>query len=111
MAGRAKKLLGRAGGAQTVRGAGPGTGANAGTVERKGQVGEVRIERRESAPKPMPGGIRKPESFVFEGHRASSTQGNKHLRLGGGGGGKKSKGKPRTRSANRGAEWKKKGGK
>jgi len=109
MAGRAKKLLGRAGGAQTVRGAGPGTGANAGMVERKGHVGEVRIEQL--APKPMPGGIRKPESFVFEGHRASSTQGNKHLRLGGGGGGKKSKGKPRTRSANRGADWKKKGGK
>ncbi|KAI9719193.1 MAG: Nucleolar protein 12 [Chrysothrix sp. TS-e1954] len=51
--------------------------------------------------------IKRPEAFVFEGHRASSTQGNRGLRLGGAG---RRKGKrPETRSTRRAAAWKSKG--
>jgi len=48
-----------------------------------------------------PNELRKPESYVFEGHRASSTSGKAGLKLG-----RKSKGKPSTRSARRGASYK-----
>lgn len=48
------------------------------------------------------------ESFVFEGHRASSKQGKSGLKLGGG---KKKGGKPTNRSSKRGAAWKAGGGK
>jgi nucleolar protein 12 len=55
--------------------------------------------------------MRTPESIVFEGYRASSKSGTpRDLKLGSSGGGKK-KGKPRTRGAKRGGEWKKAGGK
>lgn len=47
--------------------------------------------------------IRPPESFVFEGHRASAKQGKSGLKLGKGG---KKKGKPTTRSARRGTAFK-----
>lgn len=52
--------------------------------------------------------IRAPESFIFEGHRASSKQGKQGLKLGGA---KKKSGKPTTRSSKRGAAWKSGGGK
>ena len=78
-AGRAKKLLGKAGAATTGRDDALGAGK-----------------------------ILRPESFVFEGHRASKTAGNRHLKPGGSG---KKKGKPRNRSAMRGEAWKSKGAK
>lgn len=54
-----------------------------------------------------PPGVRAPESFVFEGHRASSKSGKSGLKLGG----KGKKGKPTTRSSKRGSAWKASGGK
>lgn len=54
-----------------------------------------------------PPGVRGPESFVFEGHRASSKSGKSGLKLGG----KGKKGKPTTRSSKRGTAWKATGGK
>lgn len=92
--GRAKKLLGRAGAARggdrtTAR----RTGANDTPVGKAGFNGAA---------------VRKPESFVFEGYRASSSQGNSGVKLGRAGGGKK-KGRPTDRSAKRGAAWKTKG--
>ncbi|KAB8303570.1 hypothetical protein EYC80_004973 [Monilinia laxa] len=100
--GRATKLLGKAGGAKFKK-----TGANDTTLGSRGHKpatgdGEVKSGMA---------GIKAPESFVFEGYRASASKGKpKDLKLGGKGGGKK-KGKPRTRSSNRGAEWKKRGSK
>ncbi|EON62036.1 hypothetical protein W97_01255 [Coniosporium apollinis CBS 100218] len=91
LAGRAGKLLGRAGAAQVLKGqqrpeSGKGIGIGA--------------------------GIRAPEGFVFEGHRASSKQGKSGLKLGGAGKKKgKGKGKPTTRSSRRGEAWKAQGGK
>lgn len=93
--GRAKKLLGRAGAAATARDS-RGTASNSVAIGQRGDGG-----------KPA---IRAPETFVFEGHRASSTQGKGALRLGKGKGGKKKAGKPRDRSAKRGAAWKAQGG-
>jgi len=81
-AGRAGKLLGRAGAAQ-VRGG-----------ESKLGSGGTQIN----------GIPRTPESIVFEGHRAS--QGTASVKMGGSG---KKQGKPRTRSSRRGAEFKAKG--
>jgi nucleolar protein 12 len=52
------------------------------------------------------GAFKTAESFVFEGHRASSKQGNSGLKLGG-----KRKGKPSNRSTKRAAAWKNAGGK
>lgn len=85
--GRAAKLLGRAGAA-----------------------GMKSATQSNTTPLGAKGTIKAPESFVFEGHRASSSQGNKGLRLGKGSG-KKKDGRPRNRSAKRGAEWKKKAAK
>jgi nucleolar protein 12 len=56
-------------------------------------------------------GFKRPEAFVFEGHRATQKQGNTGLKLGGKGGGKYKKGpqkqgKPTDRSAKRGAAFK-----
>jgi nucleolar protein 12 len=81
MQGRAGKLLGRAGAAQLRRGGGPGNG--------------------------LAQSIRKPENFVFEGHRASSKQGNSGLKLGKAGGKKKGI----SRSRKRAQAWKAGGGK
>ncbi|KAI9647353.1 Nucleolar protein 12 [Ciborinia camelliae] len=100
--GRATKLLGKAGGAKFKK-----TGANDTTLGTRGDKpasgnGEIKSGLA---------GIKAPENFVFEGYRASASKGKpKDLKLGGKGGGKK-KGKPRTRSSNRGAEWKKRGSK
>ena len=63
--------------------------------------------------------VRPPESFVFEGHRAASGDDTRAIKrpkktaanLGGGKKGKEKKGKPKTRSAKRGGEWKARGGK
>ncbi|EDN96768.1 hypothetical protein SS1G_01694 [Sclerotinia sclerotiorum 1980 UF-70] len=98
--GRATKLLGKAGGAKFKK-----TGANDTTL---GTRGDKQASGSEEAKSGM-AGIKAPESFVFEGYRASASKGKpKDLKLGGKGGGKK-KSKPRTRSSNRGAEWKKRG--
>lgn len=56
-------------------------------------------------------GFKRPEAFVFEGHRATQKQGNTGLKLGGKGAGKKKQGpqkqgKPTDRSAKRGAAFK-----
>ncbi|KFY44959.1 hypothetical protein V495_03177 [Pseudogymnoascus sp. VKM F-4514 (FW-929)] len=92
--GRAGKLLGRAGAAQFKKR--EETGKNEG---RGGQTGQA-----------VAAGIRGPEAFIFEGYRASSNSGKpKDLKLGGKN--VKSKGKPKTRSSQRGSEWKKSGGK
>lgn len=72
--GRAEKLLGRAAAAQMKRAKGLQSSSDE---------------------------LRKPEHFVFEGHRASSTSGKAGLKLG-----RKKKGKPSTRSARRGASYK-----
>lgn len=87
MQGRAGKLFGRAGAAQARTGRNPSGGT----------VGSAN------------GSFKAPESFVFEGHRASSKQGKSGLKLGGAG--KKKGGKPKTRSSKRGAAWKATGGK
>jgi nucleolar protein 12 len=77
--GRASKLLGRAGAAQLRSGSGPQKG------------------------------MRRPESFIFEGHRATAKQGTTGLKFNRSS--KKKVGKPTTRSAKRGTAWKKSGGK
>lgn len=109
--GRAGKLLGRAAAAQQAKeakGARFATGANAGP---KGERGSGASVASVTEAKPV---MRGPETFVFEGHRASAGQGKSGLKLGGkgkGGAGGKKKGKPSTRSAKRGAAFKKEGGK
>ncbi|KAK8213253.1 Nucleolar protein 12 [Zalaria obscura] len=90
LAGRAGRLLGKAGAAQI----------------RSGKPAGPRGPR-DTAISGM--NIKTPESFVFEGHRATAGQGKSGLKLGGSG--KKGKGKPRTRSSKRGAAWKASGGK
>jgi nucleolar protein 12 len=88
MQGRAGKLLGRAGAAQV----------------RKGQTTLSGGKKQD-----FPSGFKKPESFVFEGHRASIKQGHSGLKLGKSM--KKKGGKPTTRSSKRGTAWKAGGGK
>ena len=78
--GRANKLFGRAGAAH------------------------LKNEFRRGQPPTQDNGIKPPESFVFEGHRASSKSGKSGLKLGGRG--KKKPGKPTSRSAKRGAAFK-----
>lgn len=82
MQGRARKMLGRAGAAHVKKG-------------QNGLMGDS--------------GMKTPESFVFEGHRASKGQGASGLKLGGSG--KKKGGKPRNRSTKRAGAWKAAGGK
>lgn len=85
LAGRAGKLLGRAGAAQ------------------------FNSADKDMGPNKKINGIAKtPEDIVFEGYRASSKQGKGTLKLGGSG---KKQGKPRTRSSKRGAAFKAGGGK
>jgi nucleolar protein 12 len=78
--GRAGRLLGRAAAAQLKRPRAP----------------EVRAKANG-----LPNGIKEPEQFVFEGHRARSGS-KPSLKLGGG----KKKGKPTNRSAKRAAAYK-----
>jgi nucleolar protein 12 len=66
---------------------------------------------RDDRPAPNLAGFKRPEAFVFEGHRATQNQGNKGLKLGGKNGNKGKKGpqkqgKPTDRSAKRGAAFK-----
>jgi len=77
MQGRARKMLGRAGAAQA----------------RTGPPGNMSVKT--------------PESYVFEGHRASRASGHSGLKLGGSG---KKKGKPRNRSTKRAGAWRAAGG-
>ncbi|KAF1999359.1 RNA-binding domain-containing protein [Amniculicola lignicola CBS 123094] len=56
------------------------------------------------------GAFKSAESFIFEGHRASSKQGNSGLKLGGKNG-KKKAGKPTNRGSKRASAWKASGGK
>ncbi|RFU34354.1 hypothetical protein B7463_g1977, partial [Scytalidium lignicola] len=86
--GRASRLLGKAGAAQFHK-----------------------LESNQKGGKEKPSGLegiaKSPETIVFEGFRASSRFGRpKDLKMGGG----KKKGKPKTRSSKRAAEWKKSGG-
>jgi nucleolar protein 12 len=105
--GRASKLLGKAGAAQFK------SGANGTAIGRRGEGEKDRRMSgggKEEGGKAGAGAMRTPESIVFEGYRASAKSGKpRDLKMGGGGGGKK-KGKPRTRGAKRGTEWKKAGG-
>ncbi|KFY19232.1 hypothetical protein V491_04540 [Pseudogymnoascus sp. VKM F-3775] len=91
--GRAGKLLGRAGAAQFRKREENGKNA------KEGERGQA-----------VAAGIKGPEAFIFEGYRASSKSGKpKDLKLGGKN--VKGKGKPKTRSSQRGSDWKKSGGK
>lgn len=93
--GRASKLLGKAGASQF----------------KKHDVAAKKEARPVPAPRAVPEGIKGPEAFVFEGHRASAGSGRpKDLKLGG----KNVKakgGKPKTKGSKRASEWKKSGGK
>ncbi|KAI0007073.1 hypothetical protein F4779DRAFT_593551 [Xylariaceae sp. FL0662B] len=92
-AGRASRLLGKAGGAR----------------QRRGLKGEGRRprERREGAPD---GDMKTPEQIVFEGRRASAKDGKPRDLKFGKMKGKKGvvKTKPKSRGAKRAAEWRKK---
>lgn len=106
--GRAAKLFGRAGAAQVQR-----TPRSADGVGIRQSVHKKENSTSTSTSSVAPT-LKAPESFVFEGHRASSKQGKSGLKFGskGAGKGKKKKaGKPATRSAKRGAAWKTKAGK
>jgi nucleolar protein 12 len=94
MLGRASKLLGRAGATQLHR-----DGLKSPKRQRLEGMSEERGNDKSD--------IKPPESFVFEGYRAKSNQGNAGLKLGGSG---KRKGKPRNRGAKRAAAWKASGG-
>lgn len=89
--GRVGKLFGRAAAAHVRKGdrAPASTGANG---ERVGTRGAGAVM-----------GIRKPEDFIFEGHRASIKSGKSGLKLGKPG---KKGGKPANRSSKRGAAFK-----
>ena len=86
LAGRAGKLLGRAGAAHFH-----GTGDR--LAGSKSEVETITTAK---------------EPIVFEGYRASNKHGKGIMKLGGSG---KKQGKPRTRSSRRGAEFKRSGGK
>lgn len=76
-----------------------------------GRAGAAQFRKREDGGGKGAEGIKGPEAFIFEGYRASAKSGKpKDLKLGG----KNVKGKggkPKTRSSQRGSEWKKSGGK
>ncbi|KXT14636.1 hypothetical protein AC579_3696 [Pseudocercospora musae] len=86
--GRTGKLLGRAAAAK---------------VRTSGEFGKENRSGTGDKP-PFGNGIKRPEDFIkkspiiFEGHRASSKQGKRGLKLGGKGGGKKKKSKVTKRS-------------
>jgi len=78
--GRTGKLFGRAAAAQVKRKG--GNGQRRDTRERTG-ANEMALGERGSGSSKLGGGIRKPERFVFEGHRATSRGGKAGLKLGG----------------------------
>lgn len=101
--GRAGKLLGRAGAAQFKKR--EGSGANTITLGERGQGEKSRLGTRSK----IEGIANSPETFVFEGFRASAKAGKpRDLKMRRAVGGKKTK--PKTRSSRRGSEWKKSGG-
>ncbi|KAK5117574.1 hypothetical protein LTR62_004996 [Meristemomyces frigidus] len=115
--GRVGKLFGKAAAAKTSSSA---TAANMTDLGPRQASGSGPTPR----PSALGNGIRRPEDFVFEGHRASSRGGGgkSGLKLGGkkGGGNAKAKGKgakggksgkPTSRSSKRGAAFKAGGGK
>lgn len=69
-----------------------------------GRAAAAQAKKQSASGAQVPDGIKKPENFVFEGHRASSTGGKAGLKLGGKG--KKKGAKPTGRSAKRGAAYK-----
>jgi len=112
--GRANRLFGRSAASQMRRESsktgklrGPGTGANG--VRAPGSNGG-RATGSNGVSIGSGTGIKAPESFVFEGHRANPKTGKSGLKLGGAKSGKGKKGKPTTRSSKRGAAWKAGGG-
>ncbi|GIZ40557.1 hypothetical protein CKM354_000389100 [Cercospora kikuchii] len=88
--GRSAKLLGRAAAANLRKG-GDDKASARGPSERSSQT--------------LAGGIRKPENFVFEGHRASARSGKSGLKLGGA---KGAKNKSKTKITKRSASFKQK---
>lgn len=101
--GRAGKLLGRAGAAQFKKR--EGSGANTITLGERGQGEKSRLGTRSK----IEGIANSPETFVFEGFRASAKAGKpRDLKMRRAVGSKKTK--PKTRSSRRGSEWKKSGG-
>lgn len=98
LAGRASRLLGRAGAARQKH------GVSGGPRERR--------TRTEGSANPITNGdIKTPEQIVFEGRRASAKDGRpKDLKFGKTKG-KKAPVKPKNRGAKRAAEWRKKGAK
>ena len=77
----------------------------AGKLFGRAAAAKVKQDTKCRAPgKQLSNGIRKPEDFVFEGHRASSKSGKSGLKLAGRA--KKKPGKPTSRSARRGAAFK-----
>jgi len=107
--GRANRLFGRSAASQMRRESSktgklraPATGANGTSFARPTGSNGVSIGSGSV--------IKAPESFVFEGHRATSKSGKSGLKLGGAKGGKGKKGKPTTRSSKRGSAWKAGGG-
>lgn len=93
--GRAGKLYGRAAASQMKK---PRRTGNATGPQKSGPnaapLGSASLSN----------GIKAPEAFIFEGHRASSKSGKSGLKLGGKKGG--GKGKPTNRGARRGAAFK-----
>ena len=75
-----------------------------------GKRGDGKKDESQSV-KAIPGIGKTPEAIVFEGFRANSKSKPSGLKLGGKGTGKKGKGKPKTKSNNRAAAWRKAGGK
>ena len=71
-----------------------------------GRAAAARVKKDGGGRPDVPDGIKRPESFVFEGHRASSSGGKAGLKLGGKSKGKKKGAKPTSRSAKRGAAFK-----
>lgn len=98
--GRAGKLLGKAGASQFKK-----------RDEAANKQPRQRVTGTNDTPLGVPG-IKGPEAFIFEGYRASSNSGKpKDLKLGGKNVKNAKGGKPKTKSANRAAAWKKNGGK
>jgi nucleolar protein 12 len=95
LAGRAARLLGKAGAA---------TFGKRDAILAKGVK-----DATEGMKKVEDGAIKGPEAFIFEGYRASAKNGKpKDLKLGGKN--VKSKGKPKNHGSKRASEWKKSGG-
>ncbi|GAB7342446.1 hypothetical protein MBLNU457_g0653t1 [Dothideomycetes sp. NU457] len=107
--GRANRLFGRSAASQMRRESSksgklrtPATGADGASFRRPTGSNGVGIGSGST--------IKAPETFVFEGHRATSKSGKSGLKLGGAKSGKTKKGKPTTRSSKRGSAWKASGG-